>query len=175
MAGACALWKTPVYSATMRRFQIISGGDVMAQFDWRWSAVIGCLLAGLGQVSPAGAQTQQQHDACAGLGNPPPPPQQMLVACDALIQSGQFSGQTLAKLYMNRCASYIDVRNYDRAMADCNQALRIDPNYARAFSNRGLVYEAKGDRDRAIADFRKALSLGDTLAADDLRRLGVTP
>jgi tetratricopeptide (TPR) repeat protein len=48
---------------------------------------------------------------------------------------------------------------YDRAIADYNQALRLDPNYATAYSNRGNAYYAKKDYDRAIADYNQALRL----------------
>ncbi|MFY9956451.1 MAG: tetratricopeptide repeat protein [Bradyrhizobium sp.] len=44
-------------------------------------------------------------------------------------------------------------------MADFNEAIRLDPNLSRAFSNRGDVYSGKGDNDRAIADFDEAIRL----------------
>jgi tetratricopeptide (TPR) repeat protein len=40
---------------------------------------------------------------------------------------------------------------YDRAIVDFTQAIRLDPNYAPAYANRGIVYYRKGDNDRAIA------------------------
>ena len=38
----------------------------------------------------------------------------------------------------------------DRAIADFNAALTINPNYAEAYNNRGNAYADKGDYDRAI-------------------------
>ena len=52
-----------------------------------------------------------------------------------------------------------------------------DPKYALAYTNRGLAYESKGEYDRAIADFSKALEINpsDQDAKNNLKRLGVTP
>ena len=77
--------------------------------------------------------------------------------------------------YYNRGTCYFRLNDDDRAIADLSQAIRFRPNYAAAYANRALAYERKGDRERAIADFRLALQYGDKEAADDLRRLGVTP
>jgi tetratricopeptide (TPR) repeat protein len=48
---------------------------------------------------------------------------------------------------------------YDRAMADYTQAIRIDPNDASPYTNRGNAYYFKGDYDRAIADYEAALRI----------------
>jgi tetratricopeptide (TPR) repeat protein len=46
-----------------------------------------------------------------------------------------------------------------------------------AYTNRGLTYEQLGARDKAIADYRAALTLRPNmkLALDALQRLGATP
>jgi tetratricopeptide (TPR) repeat protein len=49
--------------------------------------------------------------------------------------------------------------DYNRAIADFTQAIRIDPNYALAYSNRGSAYLQKGDYDIAIADCTQAIRL----------------
>jgi tetratricopeptide (TPR) repeat protein len=47
----------------------------------------------------------------------------------------------------------------NRAIADFTAALRINPDYAKAYRNRGYAYNEKGDYDRAIADFTAALRI----------------
>ena len=37
-------------------------------------------------------------------------------------------------------------------VADFDEAIRLDPQYAEAYSRRGLVYDGKGEYDHAIAD-----------------------
>ncbi|NET62375.1 MAG: tetratricopeptide repeat protein, partial [Symploca sp. SIO2E6] len=41
-------------------------------------------------------------------------------------------------------------------MADFNQALKIYPEDALAYNNRGVAYSDKGELDQAIADFNQA-------------------
>ena len=57
--------------------------------------------------------------------------------------------------------------NLDLALVDFNRALAIDPATAGAYADRGRAYELKGDRDQAIADYRKALSLKSRQLYDD--------
>jgi Flp pilus assembly protein TadD len=45
---------------------------------------------------------------------------------------------------------------YDRAIADFTQAIRLDPNNAKAYRERGLAYNNKGDYDGAIGDCTQA-------------------
>jgi tetratricopeptide (TPR) repeat protein/predicted small secreted protein len=48
---------------------------------------------------------------------------------------------------------------YDRAIADFTQAIRLDPDNAKAYKERGNAYYIKGDYDRAIADYTQAIRL----------------
>ncbi len=47
----------------------------------------------------------------------------------------------------------------DRAIADYDAALKVDPAYAEALNSRGMAWRAKGDRRRALTDFDAALKL----------------
>ena len=44
-------------------------------------------------------------------------------------------------------------------MADYDQAIQLNPKYARAYHNRGSAWGNKGDLDRAIADYNQAIRL----------------
>jgi len=55
--------------------------------------------------------------------------------------------------YNGRANVYHVKGDDDRALADYNEAIRIDPNYKYAYNGRGSAYSAKGDQDHAIADF----------------------
>ncbi|NMG20439.1 trypsin-like peptidase domain-containing protein, partial [Brasilonema bromeliae] len=50
-------------------------------------------------------------------------------------------------------------RDFKGAIADLNQALRINPNYANAYFGRGVVRYDLGDKQAAIADFNQALRI----------------
>ena len=63
-------------------------------------------------------------------------------------------------------------RGYQAAEA----ALQTEPSPI-AEIKRGLAYWKKGDKDQAIADFRKAIEIdpSNQYAKDTLKQLGVTP
>lgn len=61
--------------------------------------------------------------------------------------------------YVRRGAAWGQKREFDRAIADYNEALRIDPKNALAYFNRGLALQNKGDYARAIADYLEVARL----------------
>jgi tetratricopeptide (TPR) repeat protein len=75
--------------------------------------------------------------------------------------------------YLIRGNAYKGKSDYDRAIADYDQAVRLlDPQSARkAYTNRGEAYEAMNDIVHAIADFDQALRLSpDYASRADARR-----
>ena len=49
------------------------------------------------------------------------------------------------------------------AVADYTSAIELDPEYAKAYNNRGNAYASLGDLDRALEDYDKALELDESL------------
>jgi tetratricopeptide (TPR) repeat protein len=70
-----------------------------------------------------------------------------------------------AKALNGRCNEYKNKGEYDRAIVDCSEAIRLDPKYANAYYDRGRVYEAKKDYGPAVADFTEAIKLDPNFAA----------
>jgi tetratricopeptide (TPR) repeat protein len=102
-----------------------------------WRGLVGAanLLAVALFISPAFAQTQQQMDQCMNKDNSYSPDLR-ISGCTAAIRSGRWSGQRLAWALVGRCWAYIDNDKYEQAFADCNEAIRLDPNNALAYNNR---------------------------------------
>ncbi len=50
-------------------------------------------------------------------------------------------------------------KDFEGAIADCNSALKINPNYALVYVNRGFVRDELKDFEGAIADFNSALKI----------------
>ena len=66
---------------------------------------------------------------------------------------------TEAHAHYNRGIAYQSKSDYDRAIADFNQAIALHPKDAVAYYNRGIAYKAEGDLDRAIADFNQSIAI----------------
>ena len=64
-----------------------------------------------------------------------------------------------AVAYLNRGNVWLLKHEYDKAIADYNEAIRIDPRYAIAYNNRGLAWSDKKEYDKAIADYNEAIRL----------------
>ena len=65
-----------------------------------------------------------------------------------------------AQEWFERGNSRIVNGDWDGALADYNETIRLDPNFAPAYYNRAIVYHAKGDHESRNADFDKGVKLG---------------
>jgi tetratricopeptide (TPR) repeat protein len=83
-----------------------------------------------------------------------------IAACSRLIQRNANDWGA----YSNRGVAYNGKGQYDRAIADFSQAIRLKP-VAMLYVARGSVYSLKGDHDQALADYDQALRLDPNLAA----------
>jgi tetratricopeptide (TPR) repeat protein len=54
--------------------------------------------------------------------------------------------------------------SYSKAIADYNQAIKIDPNNANAYNSRGYAYVELGDYKKALADLDRSLKLDPNFA-----------
>ena len=61
--------------------------------------------------------------------------------------------------YNNRGNAWGDEGDLDKAIADYNEAIKLDPKNAYAYNNRGVAWRDKGDLNRAIADYTEAIRL----------------
>lgn len=94
-------------------------------------------------------------------------------ACTNIITAGRESRENLVTAYMWRGNAYKlkgmfgdfigDYGNPDRAIADYDAAIKLNPQLAEAYRERGFAYDEKRDYDRAIADETKAIELNPAL------------
>lgn len=62
-----------------------------------------------------------------------------------------FNGRCFSRAVLNR--------DLDKALSDCNNAVKLQPNMAAYFDSRGLVHLRRGENEAAITDYNAALSL----------------
>ncbi|HXF66166.1 MAG TPA: tetratricopeptide repeat protein [Burkholderiales bacterium] len=107
-------------------------------------------------AAASGALAQSDAERCAAAtGNP----DVAIEHCTRAIESGQHSGEALAKLHYNRGVEWAAKGDHDRAIADYDAAIRLSPKFADAYYNRGHAWAGKGDSDRAISDYEAAIRL----------------
>ncbi|HZF16215.1 MAG TPA: tetratricopeptide repeat protein [Steroidobacteraceae bacterium] len=64
-----------------------------------------------------------------------------------------------AAAYSNLCAGYIALGDYDRALINCDAALKINSNNWRTYNNRAGALLGKGRLDEALNDVASGLAL----------------
>jgi tetratricopeptide (TPR) repeat protein len=114
------------------------------------------IFAALMVVSPAAAQQSPAQTWCYGNDSTD---DQTIAGCTRVIQSGRENQRDLASAYFNRGLAYGHKGDFDRAIRDFDEAIKINPNYVEALYCRGLTYSNKGLWDRAIQDYDEAIKL----------------
>ena len=61
--------------------------------------------------------------------------------------------------FNNRGLTYLDQGDFDKAIADFDEAIRRGPQNPAPYQCRGFAWMEKGDYDRAIADMSKSVEL----------------
>lgn len=110
-------------------------------------------------ASPVWAQSLDQHAAhCRN--RPEVTVEARINGCTTLIQSGRLDRQNLAAAFANRGLGYSRQENYAQAIADFDQAIRLNPGLEEAWYGRGQAYTlGPADHRRAISDYGRVIEL----------------
>ena len=104
-----------------------------------------------------------------------------VATCGALIDNAKTEKADRIKALIARAAAYERKDMIERAIADYDGALRLDPTLADIHNTRGELWRKKGDLPKAVSDFARAIKLNpDHVAAranhralaQELERLG---
>ena len=80
------------------------------------------------------------------------------------MENRQTNAKKVYHNYFQRGNFRLASNKYNEAIQDYNEAITLNPNYAKSYKNRGLAYFAKGEIDLAIADYNRAIELDPTNA-----------
>lgn len=108
-------------------------------------------VTGLAICRPAAADDRQTCKTASG--------DAAITACSNAISSKKFKGRVLSLLYTNRGVEYGLKNDFEHAIADHDQAIKVDAKNPIAYNNRGNAYGAKREFDRAISDYDQAFKL----------------
>ena len=78
------------------------------------------------------------------------------------VHGGNPARSAIAHAYLGRASAYLATRQFENAIGDYTQAIRLDPTLGNAYKPRGDAYLRTGDREMAEVDFDRAKKLGLT-------------
>jgi tetratricopeptide (TPR) repeat protein len=119
------------------------------------------VLAGLLASAPAYA-LNPLWDQCKDVNNRDAA-EESLAACSRLLKDRN-EAKNQAMILRNRCGIYYTKNDYDNALADCNRALRVEPESAIGYNRRGLIWYQMKKYDSAIEDFNHAIRIDASFA-----------
>jgi tetratricopeptide (TPR) repeat protein len=99
---------------------------------------------------------------------------QALNDCGKALRRGDKQFPDYGLLYANRGLVYLRQGNYDKAIGDFNDALKLSPKTARALYGRGVAEARKNAIKESAADIAAARSIAPQLP-DHYQRLGIAP
>ena len=93
----------------------------------------------------------------------------IVAGCSLAIAQHEQPADHLAIAYNNRCVAQAWLHNVVEGITDCNEALRLKPDFASALLNRGEAYMKLGEQNRAELDFVRMRRLNPANAYLDPR------
>jgi lipoprotein NlpI len=88
-----------------------------------------------------------------------------IAGCTRVIDDGKAKPKGRAAAYYNRGNAQAAKGDAAAAIADYDEAIKLDPKNARALANRGTAHSEKGDAEAALTDFDAALKLDPRLGS----------
>jgi tetratricopeptide (TPR) repeat protein len=114
-------------------------------------ALGGALALAAGSASAATDKDRQDCDARD--------PERNVAGCTRIVEDTHEGAAMRGAAYVARGLAWQSKGDSDRALADFNAAIKLNPKDALAYNNRGMLWRERGDSDRAIADFTTAIAI----------------
>jgi tetratricopeptide (TPR) repeat protein len=102
----------------------------------------------------AAAQAQPARGACGDAN-----PDRSILACNAIIESARTDQAARAAAFGHRGQAHLAMKVLDRAVADLDEAIRLNPRLVQAYRDRAAAQMLRSQPERAVADLSEALRL----------------
>lgn len=73
--------------------------------------------------------------------------------------------------FTNRAGAYAYLGMFEKALQDCDEAIRINPNFGLAYNNRGYTLELMGKQRHAAVEYNMSCLLNNERGCENYRRL----
>lgn len=80
-------------------------------------------------------------------------------ACTRVINSGRLKGGGLGRALQTRAEGYRSTQQHDKALADFDRAIELEPKVAQIYGNRAELHRVMRRHEKAIADATEAIRL----------------
>jgi lipoprotein NlpI len=118
------------------------------------------LLLALVLLTPGAASASGVDDANAGIAAGKRHEwKEAIRLYTSALDRGDLPPATAANVHNNRGIAYTRIEQGDKALADFNAAITLNPRYENAYVNRGDVLHFKGQYEKAIAEYDAALKI----------------
>lgn len=88
-----------------------------------------------------------------------------IAGCTRIIEDAKQKPKARGVAFYNRGNAYVLKGDHDKAVADFDEALKLEPKNASIYNNRGNARGDKGESDAAMADFDAAIKANPRYAA----------
>ncbi len=87
-----------------------------------------------------------------------------VTACTEIITRGRETGDSLKVPYLARARAHAQLGAFDKAIADVDAAIRLNPKDAESYVEKASIFRLKGDPETALAEIVKAIEINPQLA-----------
>ena len=93
------------------------------------------------------------------------PKKTVLFLLGLMILVGLACGDSTEKVndYLSKAKLHLDNGEYQKAVEDLTEAIRIDPKFAKAYYNRAYIYNELGEYQKSIEDYTEVIDKASPL------------
>jgi lipoprotein NlpI len=121
-------------------------------------ASAGMTLAAVMLVSSAIARSTDDWK-CTSV-RPNIPLDERISSCNSVIALEKYGWMNKSRAYAARAKAYLAKGEFDNAIADFTEVVKLYPESPYAYQHRASAYQKKGDYDRAIVDYSELIRRG---------------